>query len=820
MSTLDNLTLKEVRFAPNLNDSRFWHLYLKLFDGGRLRKRQRVELLTFAILFVRSPEEHLNKLGYRVILQYTDRYNDFRPLYSLALLKGLAPIAASIESFNPSVVKASSFANAVLSADKERLKLVSGDTTTYRTKEQIGLRQFALTSRNFVVVAPTSYGKSEMMVDRVVEMLDKNVCVIVPTKALVAQTKRNFLRNSRIRAAKVHIVTHPDGFRGGDSVFLVMTQERLYRLMQIEPGLQLDALLVDEAHNLLDGDSRSTQLSQVILAAHHRNPQIEINYYTPFLADHESINHAQLPHDANGKSVVETVKVEKLHYIDVSDGNLFLYDQFLDRSILQKENAAPDSLSFVTAYAGQKNLLYSNRPKQAEKVAVALSKVLPESDSRALRRASAAIADLIHPEYGLLDCMKHGVLFHHGSVPELLRDYVEDVFAQSSDEPQYLSTTSTLLEGVNTPADTLFIMNPKRGRSNLSPSAFKNLVGRVGRFKEIFSGEPDNLSLLQPKVYVVKGEYAPARFNPQTFLKSVADVTKPLVDRVDNPLLAKNQDHAAREKLLEFLENTEVDMHLSSAGRRASTDVGLLCFKHGVHDFDIFAHEETISRRLQIATAGGAELDDVGQIVPFICNIFLQGVDLTKEAEPLDRVRNNSAAQNFYTMFLEWRSKGSPYKKMISSFLKYWSQLEDSMVYVGSTWGEETYGDTGFLPLFVNMARKSRGDRVNLAVAKVKEEQDFVDYRLIKYLEILNDLALIDANLFERIKYGTDDKTIICMLKNGFSYELARVLARSHRAYFEVDLANSRIQFDESLLDSLRADGVNEVLVFEAECHL
>ena len=43
--------------------------------------------------------------------------------------------------------------------------------------------------------------------------------------------------------------------------------------------------------------------------------------------------------------------------------------------------------------------------------------------------------------------------------------------------------TSTLVEGVNLPADNLFITSYKNGRSGMDEVEFRNLVGRVGRIK-------------------------------------------------------------------------------------------------------------------------------------------------------------------------------------------------------------------------------------------------------------------------------------------------------------------------------------------------
>ena len=54
---------------------------------------------------------------------------------------------------------------------------------------------------------------------------------------------------------------------------------------------------------------------------------------------------------------------------------------------------------------------------------------------------------------------------------------------------RYLICTSTLLEGVNLPCQTLFVLGPERGRRNkMSPADFWNLAGRAGRWGQEFAG--------------------------------------------------------------------------------------------------------------------------------------------------------------------------------------------------------------------------------------------------------------------------------------------------------------------------------------------
>jgi len=72
-------------------------------------------------------------------------------------------------------------------------------------------------------------------------------------------------------------------------------------------------------------------------------------------------------------------------------------------------------------------------------------------------------------------------------MPLLIRQEIEQLFKDNC--IKYLVCTSTLLEGVNLPATSVFIKKPTRGRGNpLSENDFWNLAGRAGRWGKEFSG--------------------------------------------------------------------------------------------------------------------------------------------------------------------------------------------------------------------------------------------------------------------------------------------------------------------------------------------
>ena len=109
---------------------------------------------------------------------------------------------------------------------------------------------------NVVLSAPTSFGKS-LIIDAVVASgKHAEVLVIVPTIALIDETRR---RLSRKFGASYRILTHGSQVRGERNVY-VFTQERFLDAA-IE---QIDFFVIDEFYKLGDADERCMLLNQVL----------------------------------------------------------------------------------------------------------------------------------------------------------------------------------------------------------------------------------------------------------------------------------------------------------------------------------------------------------------------------------------------------------------------------------------------------------------------------------------------------------------------------------------------------------------------------
>ena len=119
------------------------------------------------------------------------------------------------------------------------------------------------------------------------------------------------------------------------------------------------------------------------------------------------------------------------------------------------------------------------------------------------------------------------------------------------------------------------------------------------------------------------------------------------------------------------------------------------------------------------------------------------------------------------------------------------------------------------LPLWTDISQKTEEQLINLAIVRIKEEQDFLDNVLLKYIEVLNDLELLEERLYLRIKYGTDDKKIITCTRNGISLSLAKQIVENYIDYVEIDILNDTVNFREGIVEAMRQADENEIMICE-----
>lgn len=442
------------------------------------------------------------KEGAAVILQSLTN----KPAIKLAIERGR--ISKDFEEHLPLPIKLQK-----LRSDFEN-SIMLGDQTVSLNKFQTRVHNSYLENDAISISAPTSSGKSFILCSIIIEELlkgNRNIVYLVPTRALIAQVEddlRKLLDNYRLSTVNLTTVPQYDTVQYDSNIF-VFTQERLHWFLIEHKEFRLDIIIVDEAHKIEDpyrGILLQQKLEEVISA----NPNVKVYFSSPFTSNPElllesiSIEGKSEPINtqfiAVNQNLIYCTQVPRKS--SLWELNLSLVDKVIKLGTLQMTDRPTTELkkmAFMSvAFSGNStgNIIYCNGAAQAEDIALVLYDKLsgePPASQR-VKLLIDLVKKTVHSDYRLAKVLERKVAFHYGNMPLLIRQEIENLFKDG--EIKYLICTSTLLEGVNLPAKSIFIRKPKRGsRTHLNQSDFWNLAGRAGRWGKEFSG---NIICIEP----------------------------------------------------------------------------------------------------------------------------------------------------------------------------------------------------------------------------------------------------------------------------------------------------------------------------------
>lgn len=307
----------------------------------------------------------------------------------------------------------------------------------------------------------------------------------------------------------INISTVPQNNCTSDnSNVFVFTQERLHWFLCENCSFPIDILVIDEAHKIEDS-YRGILLQQKIEEVVSSNPNVKVYFSSPFTSNPELLL-KNVKNDSS-KDTVNTQFIsvnQNLIYatqvrrkVDKWLLSLCLFDQTIELGIITLQDRPIDEkkMAFITkTYSnnGTGNIIYSNGAAQAESISLVLFDSLPEEQlSQGVNELIKLVKKTIHKDYRLANVLRKRIAFHYGNMPLLVREEIERLFKAC--EIKYLICTSTLLEGVNLPAKSIFIRKPNRGKGKpLNQNDFWNLAGRAGRWGKEFSG---NIICIEPQ---------------------------------------------------------------------------------------------------------------------------------------------------------------------------------------------------------------------------------------------------------------------------------------------------------------------------------
>jgi len=326
-------------------------------------------------------------------------------------------------------------------------------------REQAEIYRDLLTGQSVVLSAPTSFGKS-LIIDALVATYEfQTIVIIVPTIALIDETRRRLVRFRD----RYKVVTHNSQSRDERTIF-VLTQERAVDRDDLE---DIDLLVIDEFYKLDPGKETENDRSSTLNHAFYKlNRQAKQLYLLG-----PNIN--EIP-DGFGRRFKCVFKR--------TDYNTVV-------SQIHRVAWRPDRKKALVKLCGgltDPTLIYCKSPRQTHEAAALLVDAGLGIHRPILSAAAAWIGREYHAGWSFVAALEHGVGLHHGGIPRALSQLNIALFNEGI--LPFLVCTSTLIEGVNTAAKNVIVYENKIATTKLDFFTFNNIKGRSGRMFQHFLG--------------------------------------------------------------------------------------------------------------------------------------------------------------------------------------------------------------------------------------------------------------------------------------------------------------------------------------------
>ena len=324
---------------------------------------------------------------------------------------------------------------------------------------QANLFHRILAGENIVLSAPTSFGKSLLIDAIVAEETFNNIVIVVPTIALIDETRR---RLSEIQHS-YKIITHASQSKADRNIFLLTPE----RVLDIELP-KIDFFVIDEFYKLALGEESNTERSAILNHAFQRLWKTKAQYYL-LGPNIQSISPGF--EDRYGCKFISTdfaTVVSEVHRVQLNN------------------QSAEERLLELCSSLLEPTIVFCSSPNRAAHVARLMLESGTLKHIPALTDAVNWISTQFDREWIFPKALGSGIGIHHGRLPRSLAQYVVRKFNEG--QLRYLICTSTLIEGVNTKAKNIIIFDNKVAKKNLDYFTFNNIRGRSGRMFQHFVG--------------------------------------------------------------------------------------------------------------------------------------------------------------------------------------------------------------------------------------------------------------------------------------------------------------------------------------------
>lgn len=341
----------------------------------------------------------------------------------------------------------------------------------------------------FSFSSPTSTGKS-FVFRKLILSFKNDVVIIVPSRALINEYFERI--ESIVDTRTVNVLAFVDRIntkRATRNIF-ILTPERARDLFKNKNWLNIDIVLFDEAQLSDEDEKRGVYFDSIVRRVHKNFPDAKIVFSQPFITNPEAQltkNHISTSIEISSFNKYDQRNVGQIFYTHKIDNNCFCHfginkkimgQQKIDSKFDPIEKALQNGGS-VLIYVAKRGIYEKKAFKKFNKY---ISLCSPITDPEALKiiqelkeYIGASNNDDLDYKSDMLSKLKIGVVVHHGSIPLAARRLLEQ-FTQKG-FCRICFATSTLEQGINMPFDVVYLDRIEASK----PLSVKNLIGRAGR---------------------------------------------------------------------------------------------------------------------------------------------------------------------------------------------------------------------------------------------------------------------------------------------------------------------------------------------------
>ena len=742
----------------------------KLYKKEKILYEDEEYLLSCALLLLseydKKNEIELFEFAYNIVLRCALLTENYIPLYDVAYNYGFYPIVKYV--FNKELLSHDTVQYVLRDYNVEKYKF-EGYIETFE-QEKIRKNILLSNNKNIAFVAPTSFGKSSLVIQHIKNNNIKKAVIIVPSKSLLSQVYMDLRENIK----GIKIICHDEMYKEDEKFIGVLTQERLLRLLEKNTEIVLDHVYIDEAHNILKNDDRNILLTRTLKICKYRNKNLQMIFLSPFIYDVKNICMKNIS-EVEEQRIKYNLKEYNI-YVKNKEGIIKVYDRFLED--FYTIGVSDDSYKYINENKRNKNFIFISSPRKIEQFTEELynNTVEIEKDDK-IEKLKNLLSNCIHPDFNIIRYLSHGIIYLHAKLPENIKEYLEHCF-KVDESIKFLVANTVILEGINLPIDCLFISS----LYHVKPTSLQNLVGRVNRLNYIFDEEGGKIEKLIPNIHFVDViNYTPKNVKMEN---AISRMYKQKIDEVRNPLL----DNCNLKGLNKNQKERE------SKKNRIIKEQDKIYFSDNLDEYNLFRKKLISSGMNQIIDLSDKNIENLicnikncdfdKEIIDIVSYIFTNNIEVKDESF---RRLKNKAAINFYKFFINEQRNGD-FVSLINSQLRYHMDRKENeknpYMYVGIGYGEEkgwNEDTNNSKKVYIDIREKTREQLINYLIVKTKIEQDFLNFQYNNAVSFLHDNDYIDDKRYNMEIYGTNDIHKIQMLNLGISMFLFRILDNNNQ---------------------------------------